>query len=130
MPNRCQESESPLTTDLLENVPDVRPSEGVMAEGAVLLRGMASPLESELVAALHDIAVQSPFRHMVTPGGHRMSVAMTNCGRAGWITDRTGYRYESHDPESGRPWPPMPDVFADLAVEAAARAGFDGFAPD
>ena len=49
---------------------------------------------------------------------------------AGWVTDRTGYRYERHDPESGRRWPPMPAVFADLAVQAAARAGFDGFAPD
>jgi DNA oxidative demethylase len=67
---------------------------------------------------------------MVTPSGHRMSVAMTNCGTAGWVTDRTGYRYDSHDPETGRRWPSMPDVFADLAAQAAARAGFDGFAPD
>ena len=59
-----------------------------------------------------------------------MSVAMTNCGAAGWVTDRTGYRYDRHDPESGRRWPTMPDVFADLAAQAAARAGFDGFAPD
>src|SRR3989441_52300 len=72
----------------------------------------------------------APFRHMVTPGGYRMSVAMTNCGAAGWVTDRTGYRYDSHDPQTGRPWPAMPDVFADLAAQAAARAGFDGFAPD
>ena len=67
---------------------------------------------------------------MVTPGGHQMSVAMTNCGAAGWVTDRSGYRYDGHDPESGRPWPAMPGVFADLAAQAAARAGFDGFAPD
>jgi alkylated DNA repair protein (DNA oxidative demethylase) len=59
-----------------------------------------------------------------------MLVAMTNCGTAGWVTDRTGYRYDSHDPQTGRPWPAMPGVFADLAAQAAARAGFEGFAPD
>jgi DNA oxidative demethylase len=130
MPSRCQVSESPLTTDLFENVPGVRPSQEVMAEGAVLLRGIASPLESELVAALHDIAAQAPFRHMVTPGGHRMSVAMTNCGSAGWITDRTGYRYGAHDPETGKAWPDMPPSFRDLAGKAADRAGFSRFSPD
>jgi DNA oxidative demethylase len=130
MPSRCQVSESPLTTDLFENVPDVRPSQEVMAEGAVLLRAIASPLESELVAALHDIAVRAPFRHMVTPGGHRMSVAMTNCGSAGWITDRTGCRYGAHDPETGKAWPDMPPAFRDLAGKAADRAGFSRFSPD
>ena len=130
MPSRCQVSESPLTTDLFENGPDVRPSLEVMAEGAVLLRAIASPLESELVAALHGIAVQAPFRHMVTPGGHRMSVAMTNCGSAGWITDRTGCRYGAHDPETGKAWPDMPPAFRDLAGKAADRAGFSRFSPD
>ena len=101
-----------------------------LAPGAMLLRGFARRFEAPCVIALRRVAEVAPFRHMVTPGGHRMSVVMTNCGAAGWVTDRTGYRYESHDPESGRPWPPMPDVFANLAVEAAARAGFDGFAPD
>jgi alkylated DNA repair protein (DNA oxidative demethylase) len=67
---------------------------------------------------------------MVTPGGHRMSVAMTNCGDAGWVTDRTGYRYDANDPETGKPWPPMPAGFRDLAVRAAAEAGFAGFVPD
>jgi DNA oxidative demethylase len=57
-------------------------------------------------------------------------VAMTNCGQAGWVTDRSGYRYDARDPESGRPWPAMPAVFADLAVRAAAEAGFVGFRPE
>ena len=65
-----------------------------MAEGAVLLRGFVGEAEAELIAALRDIVAAAPFRHMVTPGGHQMSVAMTNCGNAGWVTDRTGYRYE------------------------------------
>jgi alkylated DNA repair protein (DNA oxidative demethylase) len=101
-----------------------------LAPGTTLLARFAQPFEGRLVAALGRVVERAPFRHMVTPGGHRMSVAMTNCGAVGWVTDRTGYRYDRHDPESGRRWPAMPDVFADLAAQAAARAGFDGFAPD
>jgi alkylated DNA repair protein (DNA oxidative demethylase) len=116
--------------DLFAGVSDVRLSHEVMAEGAVLLRGFARAREAELVAVLRDIADKAPFRHMVTPGGFRMSVAMTNCGKAGWITDLTGYRYGADDPETGKPWPPMPPLFLDLARRAADRAGFAGFSPD
>lgn len=101
-----------------------------MDEGAVLLRGFAGRFESELIPALREIIRQAPFRHMSTPGGHQMSVAMTNCGTAGWVTDRTGYRYDSTDPNSGEKWPAMPEVFRDLAGEAATEAGFKGFSPD
>jgi alkylated DNA repair protein (DNA oxidative demethylase) len=94
-----------------------------LAEGAVLLRGFALDLDPAFVRAVADVTKASPFRHMVTPGGFAMSVAMTNCGRAGWITDRTGYRYDPCDPESGLPWPAMPDVFAGLAKRAAAAPG-------
>lgn len=101
-----------------------------MAEGAVLLRGFARPVEAGLLAALRDIEADAPFRRMFTPGGHQMSVAMTNCGEAGWVTDRSGYRYDGADPESGKAWPAMPAVFRDLAENAAREAGFAGFAPD
>ena len=101
-----------------------------LAPGAMLLGGFARRFEAQCIAALQRVVEVAPFRHMVTPGGHRMSVAMTNCGAVGWVTDQTGYRYDSHDPQTGRRWPAMPDVFADLAAQAAARAGFDGFAPD
>ena len=101
-----------------------------MAEGAVLLRGFARPSESELIAALRDIAGSAPFRHMVTPGGHSMSVAMSNCGNLGWVTDRSGYRYDANDPETGKPWPAMPASFRHLAGQAAAQAGFQDFSPD
>jgi alkylated DNA repair protein (DNA oxidative demethylase) len=101
-----------------------------MAEGAVLLRGFARSMQAELVAALRDIAEQSPFRHMVTPGGHSMSVAMTNCGSLGWVTDPGGYRYDAHDPETAKPWPAMPVPFRELARQAADRAGFGDFSPD
>ena len=98
--------------------------------GAVLLRGRALPVEESLLAAIDRIAAQAPFRRMVTPGGFQMSVAMTNCGSVGWVTDRTGYRYDSSDPDSGAPWPLMPDVFLALARDAAEEAGFTGFVPD
>ena len=119
-----------MTADLFEAVPDGRPSREAMAEGAVLLRGFARPFEAELLPALRAIVKQSPFRHLVTPGGHRMSVAMTNCGDVGWVSDRTGYRYDAIDPESKQPWPAMPPVLRRLAADAADQAGFDGFAPE
>ena len=112
----------PLSTDLFESISDVRPSQEEIADGAVLLRALARPVENALIAALRDIVEQAPFRHMMTRGGHRMSVAMTNCGSAGWVTDRTGYRYDANDPESGKPWPAMPPSFRELAKQAAAQA--------
>ena len=101
-----------------------------LAEGAVLLRGFALAEAPALAAAVDDVAAISPFRHMTTPGGFRMSVAMTSCGEAGWVTDRSGYRYAAEDPATGRPWPAMPAIFPSLAVRSAARAGFTGFIPD
>ena len=101
-----------------------------LGPGAVVLRGFALPDEAALVAAVREVTSAAPFRHMVTRGGHRMSVAMTSSGPVGWVTDRRGYRYTATDPESGRPWPAMPDVFAGLAARAAAAGGFPGFAPD
>ncbi len=119
-----------MTADLFESVGDLRPSQEAIVEGAVLLRGFARPSESELIAALRGIEAQAPFRHMQTPGGHEMSVAMTNCGALGWTTDRSGYRYDCNDPQSGKPWPAMPPAFDELATQAAERAGFPGFSPD
>jgi DNA oxidative demethylase len=119
-----------LRSDLFDGVPDTRPAREGIAEGAVLLRGHAKPLESELIVAVNDIVAQAPFRRMFTPGGHPMSVAMTNCGPLGWTTDRSGYRYVENDPETGRPWPAMPPVFAQLAERSAAAVGFSSFSPD
>ena len=119
-----------LEVDLFDSASEQRPSRQLLAEGAVLLRGLAARRQSELVAALHDVVAEAPFRHMLTPGGHQMSVAMTNCGSLGWITDRTGYRYGQSDPETAKPWPAMPQPFRELAGRAAAEAGFGGFSPD
>jgi alkylated DNA repair protein (DNA oxidative demethylase) len=101
-----------------------------LAEGAVLLRGFVAADAPGLLRALEPMLVAAPFRHMVTPGGHAMSVAMTNCGAVGWVTDRTGYRYDARDPETGRTWPVMPPLFIDVAARAAMAGGFAGFVPD
>lgn len=97
---------------------------------SVVLRGHALPHAAPLLAAVDGVMAQAPLRHLVTPGGFTMSVAMTNCGALGWTSDWRGYRYSAIDPVSGQPWPAMPAVFAQLAGEAAAAAGFEGFAPD
>lgn len=101
-----------------------------LAEGALLLRGFASPQAQQLMADLETVLAAAPLRHMMTPGGFRMSVAMTNCGSVGWVTDRSCYRYTATDPESQKPWPPMPESFSRLATDAAAKAGFENFHPD
>jgi DNA oxidative demethylase len=101
-----------------------------LGEVAVWLRGFALPDDTELLAALKDVTAAAPFRHMITPGGYRMSVAMSNCGSLGWVTDKTGYRYDAIDPLTQHPWPPMPESFLRLATTAAAAAGFADFVPD
>ena len=119
-----------MTADLFACLPQVRASREEMAEGAVLLRGFVGESEAGLLTALREIVAAAPFRRMLTPGGHQMSVAMTNCGSAGWLTDRSGYRYDPVDPETGKPWPAMPPLLRELADRAAESAGFAGFAPE
>ncbi|HSL22860.1 MAG TPA: DNA oxidative demethylase AlkB [Vicinamibacterales bacterium] len=109
---------------------DAESPDVALAQGAVVMGGFARPAEAALVASLQRIVEAAPFRHMLTPAGRRMSVAMTNCGPAGWVSDRRGYRYDALDPETGQPWPRMPDAFRDVATVAAERAGYAGFAPD
>lgn len=118
------------TGDLLSDVPQPGADMVPLADGATLLRGFAKPEAESLMAAVERIAATAPFRHMITPGGFRMSVAMTNCGGAGWVTDRSGYRYDPLDPVTDRPWPAMPQAFVALAARAAAAGGYPGFAPD
>jgi DNA oxidative demethylase len=117
-------------TDPIRDLFDTRPSEERIAEGAWLLRGFALCNITTLLAEIERIETAAPFRHLETPGGLRMSVAMTNCGFRGWVSDRRGYRYTTHDPSSGQTWPPMPPTFSSLAHSAAETAGFAGFEPD
>jgi alkylated DNA repair protein (DNA oxidative demethylase) len=99
-----------------------------LGEGIALLRGFANT--TELFPLIEEVAAQSPFRHLVTPGGQTMSVAMTNCGPVGWVSDHSGYRYSSRDPQTQRDWPRMPRAFETLALDAARAAGFPDFVPD
>lgn len=119
-----------MTLDLFPDHDDNTGRREELAPGAVVLRGLALPRQPEILAAVKDITSRAPLRHLVTPGGFRMSVAMTNCGARGWVSDRRGYRYDTLDPESGNPWPAMPGVFLGLAANAASQGGFEGFVPD
>jgi alkylated DNA repair protein (DNA oxidative demethylase) len=118
-----------MTLDLFDNVRDTDGGKEILGEGAALLRGFALRREAEILAAVDTVIAEAPLRHLITPGGFRMSVAMTNCGAHGWVSDRRGYRYSSHDPGSGKPWPAFPAVFLQLAQSAAAAAGYAGFEP-
>ncbi|ARP84502.1 alpha-ketoglutarate-dependent dioxygenase AlkB [Bordetella genomosp. 8] len=120
----------PATADLFGSPDEETPWDEPIAPGAVLLRRYACSRAGELLAAVKAVAADAPFRHLITPGGQRMSVAMTNCGDQGWISDRRGYRYGAEDPLSGKPWPAMPESLVRLAREAAAHAGYADFAPE
>jgi DNA oxidative demethylase len=109
---------------------DMAPADLDLAPGARVLCRYAESLAPDLLAAIAAVESAAPFRHMITPGGHAMSAAMTNCGPAGWTADRRGYRYAASDPMGGAPWPPMPALFRDLAARAAAAAGYADFVPD
>lgn len=106
------------------------PSTELLEEGAWLLRGFAIADAPELIGEIGLITNAAPFRHLITPGGHVMSVAMTNCGGTGWVSDRTGYRYSPLDPDTGTPWPQFPALFLELAARAAGVSGFPAYRPD
>jgi alkylated DNA repair protein (DNA oxidative demethylase) len=119
-----------MTGDLFAGLPDVGPQRIELADGAVLMRGFAQNIDHTLLIAAREVIARAPLRHLITPGGYRMSVSMTCCGSFGWVSEQSGYRYHPIDPESGQPWPPMPGIFVSLARHAAAEAGFDDFMPD
>src|SRR5260370_40983223 len=119
-----------MTPTLFEHISKEGAPSDSLGPGTAILRGYALEREVQLLDALSPAAARSLFRHMVTPGGFRMSGAMTNCGSLGWVTDRKGYRYDSVDPETQALWPPMPKPFLELAHSAAKTAGFPEFVPD
>ncbi len=106
------------------------PAQQPLADGAAVLRGYATPMAADLWRDIGTVLDAAPARHLITPGGLRMSVAMSNCGELGWVSDSRGYRYDAIDPDNGRAWPAMPASFRTLAEAAAAEAGFPGFVPD
>lgn len=109
---------------------DAAQQQEVLLPGAVVLRGFARAQAAELIGAVESVVSIAPYRHMITPGGFRMSVETTNCGALGWISDRKGYRYAALDPARATPWPAMPAILAKLAHGAAEQAGFANFAAD
>jgi DNA oxidative demethylase len=119
-----------MTLDLFDLEPTAEPQSQSLGAGATLLRGFALGSSLRLLEAIQDVSRQSPFRYLMTPGGFQMTVAMTNCGAAGWVSDRTGYRYDAYDPTTGLRWPAMPAVLSELATRAAAQGGFADFLPD
>lgn len=122
---------SPLNLDLFADHEPVQPPKcEQIAEQSWVLRGFVLPWLERLLPELDAVLAAAPFRQMVTPGGFTMSAALSSCGTWGWTTDRSGYRYTRHDPANGKPWPPMPDGFFQLAQAAALQAGFAGFVPD
>ena len=120
----------PMTGNLFETSPAADMSCLPITPGAVLLRGFAIAQAEALMACVDQITAQAPLRHLQTPGGRAMSVAMSNCGSWGWTSDRHGYRYVQQDPLSGNNWPAMPAAWLELAAQAAATTGYPGFVPD
>ncbi|WP_397453533.1 DNA oxidative demethylase AlkB [Pseudomonas sp. NA-150] len=125
-----RQGSDPATFDLFADDAPQAPRTEQIGPRSFVLRGFALPLVEQLLPALQQVLSQSPFRHMITPGGFTMSAALSSCGRLGWVTDRSGYRYTETDPQTGQAWPDMPEVFRQLAETAAAEAGFPGFIPD
>jgi alkylated DNA repair protein (DNA oxidative demethylase) len=109
---------------------DVAVRDEEIGPGVTVLRHFAAAAAGDLLAAIQEVLLQAPLRHMVTPGGSTMSVRMSNCGSLGWISDRRGYRYTSRDPLSDNPWPELPAIVRELTCRAAARVGFSGFVAD
>lgn len=119
-----------MTLDLLADAGGTQTWREQLGPGAVVLRGLALADAAALLGEIRQIVALAPFRHMVTPGNFRMSVAMSNCGDFGWVTDASGYRYQATDPDSNQAWPPLPEHFLQLAASAAAAAGFADFVPN
>ncbi len=126
----AMQAKTPLTADLFEDLFPCEAAQIPIAPGAVLLKAFARGIDADLFHAFNEVVGGAPLRHLVTPGGHAMSVAMSNCGLLGWTSDRHCYRYASLDPLSGKRWPSMPAIWLELAVRAAAQAGYAHFKPD
>lgn len=125
-----RQGDTPATLDLFADDTPQLPSTEQIGPRSFVFRGFALPVVDRVLPALESVLLRAPFRNMVTPGGFTMSVSLSSCGEFGWTTDRRGYQYTHVDPQTGQPWPDMPEVMRELAQSAAAAAGFAGFDPD
>ena len=125
-----RKGDTPATLDLFADETPQPPSIEQIGPCSFVFRGFALPLLDRILPALESVLERAPFRQMVTPGGFTMSVGLSSCGQFGWTTDRSGYQYTRTDPQTGQPWPDMPQVMHELAQTAAAAAGFPDFDPD
>ncbi len=98
--------------------------------GAVVLRQFATAATTDILTTLDGLIADAPLRQMQTPGGGKMSAALSACGDYGWVSDRRGYRYAAIDPLTQQAWPEMPDLLSTLAARAAAAAGYPHYSPD
>lgn len=121
---------SGITADLFADLEPQKPDVEIITQNAVLLRGLITPYEQQLIQEIQNILKLAPLRAVTTPSGLKMSVTMSNCGDVGWVSDRRGYRYEASDPNSGKPWPAIPPLFIQIAQHAAGLAGYADFSPD
>lgn len=130
-PRRAYSCSTMSSLDLFDDLPPTEETgPSTLAPGAMLLHAFGQTLDAQILQAIEAVLTQAPLRHLVTPGGHKMSVAMSNCGALGWVSDASGYRYSTHDPSSGQHWPAMPGCCLDLAQRAAAQAGYSQFQPN
>lgn len=114
------------------NLFDAEPLCGVqnISSHALVLRNFALDGMPGLLDALRSVLRAAPFRTVITPGGHSMSVKLSGCGALGWVSDANGYRYSAVNPDTGKAWPAMPAALEALASRAAQAAGFSQFKPD
>jgi alkylated DNA repair protein (DNA oxidative demethylase) len=81
------------------------------------------PTQEALLLALHEVVRHAPvYTPRMPKTGKPMSVRMTNCGPLGWVTDERGYRYQPTHPETGQPWPPIPDILLKAWTELGGYA--------
>lgn len=90
-----------------------------MSPGFRLLPGRLGPAVQRelLVAVLAAVGETAWFRPTMPRSGRPLSVRMANLGPLGWVTDRAGYRYTATHPESGAPWPAIPERLYTLWAE-------------
>lgn len=119
-----------MMNDLFDTKDPTQGWSEALGEGTTFFRGMIVGEAPAILEHIDRISELAPLRHLVTPGGKKMSVAMSNCGALGWVSDHAGYRYQGHDPLTAKPWPAMPAQFLALAQRAAALAGYDNFQPN